>query len=156
LNYQIQGLSLPADITLDRLQHRRSLLAQLTSSFRPRNKIGCWPPTTSSRPARSRWPRRKKTRHALDIRRESDALRDRYGRNLFGQSVLLARRLVEAGVRYVTVHFDAVDGYSWDSHTHSDDVRKFLLPALDNALSSLLNDLSERGLLDENACRLPW
>jgi uncharacterized protein (DUF1501 family) len=61
----------------------------------------------------------------------------------------LARRLVEAGVRYVTVHFDAVDGYSWDSHTHSDDVKKFLLPALDNALSSLLDDLSDRGLLGE-------
>src|SRR4029079_12959823 len=50
---------------------------------------------------------------------------------------------------YVTVHFDAVDGYSWDSHTHSDDVKKHLLPALDNALASLLEDLFQRGLLDE-------
>ena len=97
----------------------------------------------------SRWPLRRETRQALDIRQEPAELRDKYGRNLFGQSVLLARRLVEAGVRYVTVHFDAVDGYSWDSHTHSDDVKKFLLPALDNALASLLEDLSQRGLLDE-------
>jgi uncharacterized protein (DUF1501 family) len=91
----------------------------------------------------------QETRRALDIRQESAALRDRYGRNLFGQSVLLARRLVEAGVRYVTVHFDAVDGYSWDSHTSSDHVKQYLLPALDNALSSLLADLSDRGLMDD-------
>jgi uncharacterized protein (DUF1501 family) len=63
--------------------------------------------------------------------------------------VLLARRLVEAGVRYVTVHFDAVDGYSWDSHVHSDDVKQHLLPALDHALATLLADLCDRGLLEE-------
>jgi hypothetical protein len=91
----------------------------------------------------------QETRQALDIRQEPAELRDKYGRNLFGQSVLLARRLVEAGVRYVTVQYDAVDGYSWDSHIHSNDVQKFLLPSLDNALASLLEDLSVRGLLDE-------
>ena len=61
----------------------------------------------------------------------------------------MARRLVEAGVKYVTVHYEAVDGYSWDSHVHSDDVKKHLLPGLDNALASLLEDLDQRGLLDE-------
>ena len=63
------------------------------------------------------------TREALDIRREEPRLRDRYGRNLFGQSALVARRLVEAGVRFVTLHYDACDGYGWDSHVHSDDVK---------------------------------
>jgi uncharacterized protein (DUF1501 family) len=52
-------------------------------------------------------------------------------------------------VRIITVHYDAVDGYSWDSHTHSDHVGLHLLPGLDRALSSLLTDLDERGLLDE-------
>ena len=47
------------------------------------------------------------------------ATRDQYGRHLFGQSCLMARRLVEAGVRFVTVHYDCVDGYSWDSHRNS-------------------------------------
>ena len=60
----------------------------------------------------------EKVRTALDIRQESAAMRDRYGRHLFGQSTLLARRLVEAGTRFVTVAWDAPDGYGWDSHTH--------------------------------------
>ncbi|MCA9222695.1 MAG: DUF1501 domain-containing protein, partial [Planctomycetales bacterium] len=91
----------------------------------------------------------EKTREALNIRRESDALRDRYGRHLFGQSCLMARRLVEAGVRFVTVHYDCVDGYSWDSHRNSDDVKKHLLPTFDQAYAALLDDLDQRGLLDE-------
>ena len=76
-------------------------------------------------------------------------MRDRYGRHLFGQSTLVARRLVEAGVRFVTVHYDACDGYGWDSHVHSDDVKDHLLPTFDQALSALLLDLNERGLLAE-------
>jgi hypothetical protein len=88
-------------------------------------------------------------RRALDVRREPPHLRDRYGRHLLGQSLLLARRLVEAGVRFVTVHYEACDGYSWDSHLNSDDVGKHLLPTLDQGLSALLEDLDARGLLDE-------
>jgi uncharacterized protein (DUF1501 family) len=90
-----------------------------------------------------------KTREALDLRSEPAALRDRYGRHLFGQSTLMARRLVEAGVRYVTVHYDCVDGYSWDSHRNSDDVKKHLLPTFDQAYAALIQDLEERGLLQE-------
>jgi hypothetical protein len=91
----------------------------------------------------------EKVRTALDIRKEPDRLRDRYGRHLFGQSTLLGRRLIEAGARFVTVLWDAPDGYSWDSHRNSDDVKSHLLPGLDQALSALLADLSDRGLLDE-------
>ncbi|MDB4731717.1 DUF1501 domain-containing protein [bacterium] len=76
-------------------------------------------------------------------------MRDKYGRHLFGQSCLMSRRLVEAGVRFVTVHYDCVDGYSWDSHRNSDDVKKNLLPTFDQGCSALLTDLDERGLLDE-------
>jgi uncharacterized protein (DUF1501 family) len=61
----------------------------------------------------------------------------------------MARRLVESGVRFVTVHYDCVDGYSWDSHRNSDDVKKHLLPTFDQAYAALLGDLGERGLLDE-------
>jgi uncharacterized protein (DUF1501 family) len=61
----------------------------------------------------------------------------------------MARRLVEAGTRFVTVHYDCVDGYSWDSHKTSDDVKKHLLPTFDQACSALLTDLDQRGLLDE-------
>ncbi len=86
---------------------------------------------------------------ALDIASEKAALRDRYGRHLFGQSCLMARRLVEAGTRFVTVHYDCVDGYSWDSHRTSHDVRDHLLPTFDQACAALLSDLDERGLLGE-------
>ena len=86
-------------------------------------------------------------RAAFDIRRESDKIRDRYGRHLLGQSCLAARRLVEAGAKFVTVHYDCVDGYSWDSHVHSKDVHQHLLPTLDQALSALIEDLDSRGML---------
>ena len=90
-----------------------------------------------------------RTREALDLEREPADLRDRYGRHLFGQAALMARRLVEAGTRFVTVHYDCCDGYSWDSHVHSHDVRERLLPTFDQALAALLVDLDERGLLAE-------
>jgi hypothetical protein len=90
-----------------------------------------------------------RTRDSLDLERESAALRDRYGRHLFGQACLMARRLVEAGTRFVTVHYDCCDGYGWDSHVHSGDVKNRLLPTFDQALSALLVDLDERGLLAE-------
>jgi len=90
-----------------------------------------------------------RTREALDLDREPAAVRDAYGRHLFGQACLMARRLVEAGTRFVTVHYDCCDGYSWDSHVHSDDVRRFLLPTFDQALAALLIDLERSGLLAE-------
>ncbi|GIT31713.1 MAG: hypothetical protein Ct9H300mP1_37590 [Planctomycetaceae bacterium] len=86
---------------------------------------------------------------ALDIRRESASLRDRYGRHLFGQSVLMGRRLLEAGSRFVTVAWDTPDGYSWDSHRSSNDLKNHLIPGFDQAYSALLTDLDDRGLLDE-------
>src|SRR5262249_47000063 len=91
----------------------------------------------------------EKTRRALDLRREPARIRDQYGRHLFGQSALVARRLVEAGARFVTVPYDACDGYGWDSHVHSDDVKQHLLPTFDQGLAALLSDLNARGLLEE-------
>lgn len=88
-------------------------------------------------------------RGALDVRKEKAALRDRYGRHLFGQSCLMARRLVEAGVRFVTVHYECVDGYSWDSHRNSDDVKKSLMPTFDQGCAALIEDLRDRGMLEE-------
>jgi len=86
---------------------------------------------------------------ALRLGDEPDSLRDRYGRTSYGQSVLLARRLVEQGVRFVTVYYSAGIG-GWD--THEDNFRKLResrLPTTDAALSALLDDLAERGLLGE-------
>ncbi|MGH2689008.1 MAG: DUF1501 domain-containing protein, partial [Actinomycetota bacterium] len=83
------------------------------------------------------------TKRAFRLEEESDRTRERYGRNRFGQAALLARRLVEAGVRFVTVEL-----HQWDTHENNFKVlRDDLLPTLDRFYSGLLEDLSERGLL---------
>src|SRR5207237_1029135 len=137
------GLSSGPSITLDRLDQRRSLLAQFEAQRRgPALEAG----------AHDRIRRRaldlltsEKMRLALDIRREPSRLRDRYGRHLFGQAAVMGRRMIEAGAKFVTVLWDAPDGYGWDSHVHSRDVERHLLPGLDQTLSALLDDMSDRG-----------
>ena len=79
----------------------------------------------------------------FDLSQEKDELRDRYGRNTFGQSCLMARRLVERGVPYVTINYDG-----WDTHKQHFQTMRRKLPELDKGLATLLEDLSERGLLD--------
>jgi hypothetical protein len=80
---------------------------------------------------------------AFDIHREKDAIRDRYGRNGFGQRALLARRLVEAGVPFITLY----DG-GWDHHSEIFPALRKRLPDWDNTVATLISDLNERGLLD--------
>jgi len=96
-------------------------------------------------------------RRAFDIAAERDPVRGRYGRNTFGQSCLLARRLVEHGVRFVTVNmFDTVfDEITWDCHADGgslavslQDYRETLCPMFDRAYTALLEDLRQRGLLE--------
>ncbi|OWK46511.1 hypothetical protein FRUB_00210 [Fimbriiglobus ruber] len=89
------------------------------------------------------------TRQAFAINEESAALRDRYGRNTYGQSCLVARRLVEAGVRFVTVYYSpGIIG--WDTHKDNfSTLKNSRLPHTDAALSALLDDLTDRGLIDD-------
>lgn len=149
LTFQIEGLVPGNEMTLDRLGRRQALLGQFDEARlcleRSRQISGY----SAFEQRALALVTSDKTRDALDIRREPAALRDRYGRHLFGQSSLMARRLVEAGVRFVTVHYDFIDGYGWDSHQHSHDIRKHLLPTFDQAYSALIADLDERGLLSE-------
>lgn len=94
-----------------------------------------------------------RAREAFNLRAESEETRDRYGRTTFGQSCLLARRLVEAGTRFVEVNWPKVansDNHSWDHHTGlSKRMKDQSAPMLDAALSALIADLDERGMLDE-------
>src|SRR5262249_7706091 len=88
--------------------------------------------------------RSDKTRRAFQLEEEKDSLRESYGRAPFGQSVLAARRLIEAGARFVTVGLGG-----WDTHAGNfRTLRLQLLPQLDRALSALITDLAERGLLE--------
>ena len=93
-------------------------------------------------------------RQALDLSQEPDSVRDRYGRSRYSQSVLLARRLVEAGTSIVRINWtrikDMPNQGGWDTHsTHSQACKDFLMPMMDQAYSALLEDLSQRGLLDQ-------
>jgi len=149
LDFSIQGLALNEGLTLDRLSERRALADQFDQARRDLDGSRAERSYDQFRQRAMALVSSEKVRTALDIRRETAATRDNYGRHLFGQSTLVARRLVEAGTRFVTIAWDAPDGYGWDSHTTSDDIKNHLAPGLDQALSALLTDLDDRGLLDE-------
>jgi hypothetical protein len=149
LKYEIQGLVGNKELTLNRLNRRKSLLEQFDGQRRQAENSRAADAYNQYRQRALELVTSDRTRNALNIRRESATLRDQYGRHLYGQSCLMARRLVEAGVRFVTVHYDCVDGYSWDSHRSSHHLQNFLIPTFDQALAALLTDLSDRGLLDE-------
>jgi hypothetical protein len=142
--FSVQDLALPNGMTLDRMESRRELLTALDGVFRRFEK-------TQEAAARNEFLTRAydvisspAAKKAFDLKSEPDALRDKYGRNSFGQGCLLARRLVEADVRFISVSFGG-----WD--THSDNFKSCkarLVPWTDTGLSALLDDLKERGLLD--------
>ena len=139
-------------ITLDRLQRRRSLLEQFNGAQRELDRTSATSGFNSQRQTAFALLSSGKVRRALDIRREPRALRESYGMNLFGQSTLLARRLVEAGCRFVSVIWDEYGtiNTAWDTHcNHFDRMKNELLPAFDSAFSSLIVDLDSRGMLDD-------
>src|SRR5207253_3888215 len=94
----------------------------------------------------------ERVQQALDIGREPLSLRDSYGMTVFGQAALAARRLVEAGSKFVTVFWDeyGLAGSGWDTHwEHYPRMRDELLPGFDRAFSGLIQDLDTRGMLDD-------
>jgi hypothetical protein len=139
---------LSGGMTLDALDRRRSLLSQLDDKERRLGKSA-----ESSRLTRQQAKAfdlllAQKARESFDVSREPTALRERYGRDLFGSSALLARRLVEAGVSYVAIHTEAKPNGHWDTHNNNFNMlKKLLLPFLDRALSALIEDLDARGML---------
>lgn len=104
----------------------------------------------------------EKARAAFDLEMEPDAVRDRYGRNRFGQCCLLARRLIEAGVRFVTINtfLTVFDEITWDIHgskpfTSIEGMKEIVAPMYDQAYSALIEDLSQRGMLESTlVCNL--
>lgn len=138
-----------ADLTLDRLNTRRSLLDQFEDARRKRDAAGG---ADRFREMAYSLVGTDRVRQALDVTKESPKLRDRYGLSLFGQGCLAARRLVEAGSRFVTVFWDefGLAGSGWDTHwEHYPRMKNELMPGFDRAFAGLISDLDERGLLDE-------
>jgi hypothetical protein len=139
---------LPADVTVDSLDRRRTLLQQVDEKARRLGSASMGVMTTRQQQA-FQLLSSPSARLAFDLNKEPPAARDRYGRDTFGSSVLLARRLVEAGVTFVTVHTETKGPGHWDTHENNFNLLEhLLLPFLDRALTSLLQDLAERGLLE--------
>ncbi len=145
---------MPADITLDRLNKRRSLLEQLEMARRDFDRRGTKTVLDQKRELAFSLLDSRPVREAFDLEQEPARLRDAYGMTLFGQATLQARRLVEAGCRFVTVVWDEFGQLNsgWDTHVdHYNRLKNDLLPGFDVAFSSLILDLEERGLLDTTA-----
>lgn len=148
-NFRVSELSLPDDLELERVEDRGRGLAQLDALSRLADRVADVRGMRDYREKAIQLLTSPATKKALAIDQEPDAVRDRYGRTTYGQSTLLARRLIEAGVKFVTVYFSrGIRG--WDQHDGIfPTLRDSHLPKTDQTLSALLEDLDERGLLGE-------
>jgi hypothetical protein len=143
-------------VTLDRLHRRQTLLQQLDGEARRLDTqlhVGQY---SRTRERAFSLLTSRKLREAFDLERDDPRLRDRYGRSLFGSSMLVARKLVEAGVQFINVFWDydafrfGSKDFGWDTHEQNFiTLRERYLPWLDGTYSALMEDLEGRGLLDE-------
>ena len=145
--FQVPDLSLPKSVSIERLRDRRSLLQLVDRSFRQIEETAEFADMDGFSEQALKMILSPAVRKAFDLSQEPQKVKEAYGLNGFGQSVLLARRLVENGCRFVTAA-----GYKfneWDSHVSNDEKHgKTLVPQLDQALAFLLEDLEQRGLLE--------
>ena len=142
-------LAPPPEITIDRLRSRQSLLADVDRQF------AALAQSTATGTMRNYQHRAfnlltgERARKAFDLAAEPRAVRERYGDTLYGSCALLARRLVEAGVTFITLTTESKGAGHWDTHENNFGVlRDFNLPIFDQIFSALVSDLDERGLLD--------
>ncbi len=152
-NFKLPELSLPSSLSLDRLEDRRGLQRLIDQQ----TDLLAWSDT--ARGIDAFYSRaltmlsRPKVKQAFDLSAEPERVRDDYGRTTYGQSCLLARRLIEAGVRFVTVYYSQSIGGGnggWDTHGDNfNQLKKRLLPITDRTVPTLIQDLQARGLLDE-------
>jgi hypothetical protein len=150
-DFRVESVVLPPEVDARRFDARQSLLQRLDQQQRGVERGGAVESMKTLYQRAFNMLTAPASKEAFDLSREPDRVRDRYGRHLQGQSTLLARRLVEAGVPFVSVfsHVD-VDRNSWDTHqNHNARVREQLLPPADQSFSALLEDLHTRGLLEE-------
>lgn len=160
LKFQAPALSLASSMTLERLQDRQQLLSAVDGARRQFDQVA----------AINSWHRQQeramsllsssRTATAFDVSQEPEAVRQRYGETINGMSLLLARRLVEAGVPFITVFWmgdekmaekrKCASGGGWDTHGNNFQcLKEWLLPEFDRGFSALLEDLHARSLLDE-------
>lgn len=143
-NFQVPNLSLPGGLTVRSVDSRRGLLKSFDTLPRDVDSNGAMDGLDTFKRQALEMVAGENMRSAFDLSKEDARLRDRYGRHRYGQSALLARRLIEAGARCVNINTG-----NWDHHN---DIQKGLddhLPPLDRAIASLVDDLDVRGLLDD-------
>lgn len=144
-NFKVRDLSLPEGISRERFEDRKRILNVVNNSNFVRNNSG----NDNLLAVEEFYDNAfamldsKSATDAFDLSKEDDKIKDRYGRNAAGMRMLLARRLVEAGSRFITVTYG-----QWDMHQNIENGIKNNLPAFDQAYSTLINDLDEKGMLD--------
>jgi hypothetical protein len=151
--FRLPELTLPARLSLDRLSDRRGLQKLIDAQ----TDLSTWSETAQGIDAfyarAITMLDSPRVRDAFDLSREPDRLRDDYGRTTYGQSCLLARRLIESGVRFVSVYFAPFIGGAtggWDTHGDNfNQLKRRLLPITDRTVPTLIRDLAARGLLEE-------
>jgi hypothetical protein len=154
-SYRIDEFSLSADVPLARLESRHGLLSAIDQPLEAIERTGALGQYDRQTQQAFGMLRSDRSRQAFDLQLEPANVRARYGLSPFGQSVLLARRLVEAGVSLIQVNWyrgpdEPPDNPCWDSHTdETNRLRTVLVPPADQAFAALLEDLGQRGMLDD-------
>ena len=155
-NFQIEALRYPEDVSVDRFASRSALLTEFDQQRRAMDRVAEFQRFDGLRRHAFQLLLSGTTRSAFNLASETDAVRDRYGRHKFGQSLLLGRRLIEAGVRLVQVNFPREPGDLssgsplWDTHQDlAGRLKTVMCPLFDQGFSALIQDLSQSGLLAE-------
>ena len=147
-NYRPPEFKLPADVVMSRLDERRGLMREFDSLSRKLDREPAFRNLDDVQRQALELVSGSTVRQAFDLSQESTELRDKYGRHAYGQSALLARRLVEAGVTFVVINLYEKDVDWWDDHyTIEKNLRK-RLPVYDQAITALIEDLTQRGQID--------
>lgn len=142
-DFQVRDLNLPKGVTEARFERRRSLLQTVDHHFKTLEESDSLDAMDAFYQHAYKLISSSEAREAFNLKKEDDKMRDRYGRHAPGQRMLLARRLVEAGVRFVSM-----TAGGWDHHNNIKNAMQSNLPPVDHALAALINDLDDRGMLD--------
>lgn len=142
--FKVQNINMPGSMNVKRLSDRRALTQTFDRLRKDVDQSGMLDSMNRFDQQAYELVTGPRARQAFDISTEDEALRDQYGRHTFGQSALLARRLVEAGSTFVTCHFGG-----WDHHWNLESGMNSYLPRVDQAVSALFSDLDQRGLYDQ-------
>ncbi len=148
LKFQPPSLSIPEGMQLSRVKARMDLLHQIDAQQKQLQQLQEMDNFDRYQQRAISMLMDEKMKHIFDVTKAEDKTLDRYGRNVFGWSLLLARRLVEAGVSLVQVNLG--NNETWDTHGNAfPHLKNYLLPPMDRSVSALLDDLDERGMLDD-------